>query len=115
MFLSPHVSPSSLSSENELFLVLIRLRLGLLLEDLADRFQVSVTVISRMFKKWLCVMYAQLKFLIKWPSREVVRKNLHSLFKQLYPHCVRIIDCSEIFIETPVCFEARNNPIIKKT
>ena len=52
------------------------------------------------------VMYTRLRFLIKWPSREVVRKNMPNSFKLLYPRCVCIIDCSEIFIETPVYFEA---------
>ena len=109
MFLSPHVTPlASLSSENEFFLVLVRLRLGLLQEDLSDRFQVSSSTIVRILKKWLCVMYTKLKFLIKWPSREVCRKNLPPSFRHLYPNCICIIDCSEIFIETPVCFEARS-------
>jgi len=30
------------------------------------------------------------------------------VFKQLYPNCRCIIDCSELFIETPVNFDARS-------
>ncbi len=89
MFLSTHVTATSLSSENELFLVLIRLWLGLLLEDIheSDCFSVSVPVVSRVFQKWLCVMYARLNFL-KWHSREVVRKNLPPSFQQLSTLCL---------------------------
>ena len=106
MFLSPHlVSQSSLS---EFFLVLVRLRLGLLQGDLADRFQISIPAVSHVFQKWLRVMYSHLNFLIKWPSREVVRNNLPLSFKELYPNCVCIIDCSEIFIQTPLSFQARS-------
>ena len=45
-----------------------------------------------------------------WPAREVVRQNMPTTlnFKQLYPKCVVIIDCLEIFIETPSKFEARS-------
>ncbi len=52
-------------------------------------------------------MYTCLQFLIVWPTREVVRTNMPTVFKQLYPSCVCNIDCSEIFIETPLNFEAR--------
>ena len=53
-------------------------------------------------------MYYRLRFLIKWPSRDVLKENMPIAFKLLYPHCVCIIDCSEIFIETPTNFEARS-------
>lgn len=68
----------------------------------------SIPVVSRVIQKWLDVMYIRLKFLIKWPVREVARNNLLPLFKQLYPKCICIIDCSEIYTETPVSFVARS-------
>ena len=108
-FLSPHVAPSrSLPLEDELVMVLMRLRLRLLLEDLSSRFGVTASFTSRCFQKWLEVMYHRLNFLIKWPLREVIKENMPSTFKQLYPNCICIIDCSEIFIETPKKYEARS-------
>ena len=53
-------------------------------------------------------MYYRLKFLIKWPSREVIKENMPPLFKQLYPECICIIDCSEIYIDMPTRDEARS-------
>ena len=38
-----------MSSEQELFLVLVRLRLGLLLQDLAHRYNISTSQVSRIF------------------------------------------------------------------
>ena len=109
LFLSPYVVPAvSLTLEDEFFLVLMRLRLGLLMEDLAAHFAVTTTVASRSFQKWLDIMYYRLKFLIMWPSREVIRQNMLPAFKQLYPNCVCIIDCSEIFTDIPTRFEARS-------
>ena len=110
-FLSPYIVSSSttaLSPENGLLLVLVRLRLALLMEDLASLFNVSPSVASRTFQKYLQVMYCRLRFLIACPSREVMNQNMPMIFKQLYPNCRCTIDCSEIFIETPTYFEARN-------
>lgn len=47
-------------------------------------------------------------FLLAWPQREVSTSNMPSLFKELYPKCRVIIDCSEVFIETLSYFEARS-------
>ena len=48
-----------------------------------------------------------MKFLIKWPNRDILRHNLPQVFKDTYPNIVCIIDCSEIFIERASSFEAR--------
>lgn len=75
LFLAPPPSPfSNLSLESELFLVLVRLRLGLLLEDLAARFKIHSSVASRVFQKWLDIMFVCLSFLIGWPERDNICK-----------------------------------------
>ena len=106
MFLSPFVRPSR--SLSEFFLTLVWLHLNLFLEDLASRFSISVGITSKIFQKWFDVMFERLKFLIAWPRREVNTANMPQLFKQLYPKCHVMIDCSEVFIETPSYFEARS-------
>lgn len=109
LFLAPPPYPfSKLSLENELFLVLVRLRLGLMLEDLAACFKVHASVASRVFQKWLDIIFVRLSFLIGWPERDICRRNMPAVFKELYPNCRCIIDCSEIFIETPKNFSARS-------
>ena len=107
-FFSPYVTRSSVMTlDNEFFAVLARLRLNLLLKDLASRFDISLGTISNIFQRWMDVMYVRMKFLIVWPWRKVLHHNMPLSFKQLYPNCQVIIDCSEIFIETPSSFEAR--------
>ena len=109
MFLSPFVAPGrAIDFHDELFLVLVKLRLNLVTGDLAHRFGISVGLVSKIFQKWLDVMFVRLRFLITWPSREVLKQNMPEVFKQLYPNCRVIIDCSEIFIETPTSFSARS-------
>ena len=108
MFLTPFATTRStaLTAEDEIFLTLVRLRLALFLDDLANRFDIATSTVSRIFQKWLDIMYSKLGFLITWPKREVICQNLPPAFKSLYVLCCCIIDCSEIFIEMPTSFSA---------
>lgn len=68
-FISPCVSPSSkLCLEDEMLLVLVRLRLGLFMQDIANRFKIPLSVASKVFQTWLDVMFIRLAFLISWPK-----------------------------------------------
>ena len=62
----------------------MRLRLGLLFEDLAYRFDIAKSTASSIFSEWINVMAVQLKFLIKWPPREIIQSNMPQPFKQTY-------------------------------
>ena len=90
-----------LSPEEELFLCLVRLRLGLLERDIAHRFNISVSQVSRIWVTWLDFLYRRLRSIPIWPSQEFVRATMPQSFKNTYPHTRVIIDCTELFIETP--------------
>ena len=53
--------PQTLPPIEEYFLVLVRLRLGLLEQDLADRFGLSCATVSRIFTTWITFIYLKLK------------------------------------------------------
>ncbi len=109
MFLSPFVTPSKVVKlDDEFFSVLVRLRLNLFITDLSSRLGVSNGTVFNIFQKLLDAMFVRLQFLITWPSREVMQNNMPLVFQQLYPRCRIIIDCSEIFIETPSSVDARS-------
>ena len=61
---------------DEFLLVFMRLRLGLLEQDLAQRFCVSVSTVSRVLITLYNVLAANLKHLIVWPSKEVIATNM---------------------------------------
>ena len=86
---------------NCLFLTLIKLRLNLLEQDLAFRFQISTSSISRYFITWICFLYNHLKELEWCPSADQVASTLPHAFKFKYPTTYIIIDASELFVETP--------------
>ncbi len=59
--------PRSLRMIDELMLVFMRLGLGLLLEDLSDRFRISVSACGSIFNRWIDYLDVQLEFLVQWP------------------------------------------------
>ncbi len=91
-----------LCGKDQFLLLLMRLRLGLLNQDLADRFQVSEAPFSSIFATWVKFLS---KFfgdaLIVWLPKEVILSNKSSVFKGKNRKVRCIIDCSEIFIERP--------------
>ena len=96
-----HQCKRKLSHIDEFFLTM-QLRLGLLNEDIADRFGISPTP-SRIFTTWIRVLWKILGHaLISWLPQEVVHSNLPGVFmKAGHKKCHVILDCAEIFIERP--------------
>ena len=107
-----HIQPSLmkrsvLSPFQQLLVVLMRLRLNLACQDLAYRFKVHCSTISRNFHFVLDILYTELKPLILWPDRDTLRKTMPMDFRQYCPSCVVIIDCFEIFVERATNLLAR--------
>ena len=71
----------SLSLLDEFFLVLVRLRLGLLDRDLADRFGISESTVSRICKRWMRLLRLELEPLINWPHKEQIVDFIPAIFK----------------------------------
>jgi hypothetical protein len=107
--LSPHGSklPFKLKVADQIFAVLVRLRLGLTYQDLARRLNVSAQLMSDMFNSWLDIMAEHLSSCVIWLPRETIQRTMPSSFKDSFPRTTCIIDCSEIFIQRPFKLKAR--------
>lgn len=91
----------NLPLEEQLFLTLVRLRLGLLERDLACRFKISQATVSRITCTWINLMYRSFKSIETFPSWNVVKKYMPEAFRKDYPNTRIIIDATEFFIERP--------------
>lgn len=98
-----------LCAKEEMIMTLMKLRLGLLDADLADRFEISSSQVSRIFTTWVKVLAHFFGSLVYNPPKEIVRGNLPPKFQNSKYSSVRhIIDCSEIFIEKPQNLDIQN-------
>ena len=89
-----------LSLLDEFFIVLVRLKTGLFIFDLSERFDVSTGLISKIFTTWINFLYFELPLFFPYPSQELVKKYLPKSFEK-YPTTRIIIDGTEIFTQCP--------------
>ena len=89
----------------EQFLIVLRLNLGD--QDLAYRFGIHQSTVSRYFNKWLDVLYEKFALFVSWPKRDQLMKTMPAEFRNNFRKCVIIIDCFEVFTERPTSLMAR--------
>ena len=85
----------------QLFLTLVRLRLGSFETDLAVRFGLSQSSISRITTTWINLMFHSLKSLYRFPPWHIVKKYMPESFRKHYPNTRIIIDATEFTVERP--------------
>lgn len=103
-----HSSINALPQFQEYVVTLIRLRLNVPLRDLAFRFDVSEATVSRIVMKWIDGLYFGLERLVRWPTREQLKRTMPMCFRVAFGTDVAVIlDCFEIFIERPTSHHAR--------
>ncbi|XP_069109721.1 uncharacterized protein [Argopecten irradians] len=86
-----------LSLQDEFFMVLIRLKVGLFVHDIADRFEISQGQFSKIFTTWISFLNKELPLLFPFPSQKKIRDTMPEAFA-LYP---TTRDCTEVFVEIP--------------
>lgn len=91
---------AALSPFQQVLMTLMRLRLNLSGQDLAYRFKIHPSTVSRTFSQVLQTIL-KLRPLIIWPERDILLKTMPMDFRKYCPKCVVIIDCFEIFLERP--------------
>ncbi|XP_065651045.1 uncharacterized protein LOC136079247 [Hydra vulgaris] len=98
---------TNIPMEDHLLLILMKIKLGFLNKDLSFRFGFSESTVTRIYRTWLLIIAENVKSLIVWPEKHVLRRNLPTSFRKKFYNCVAIIDCMEIFIERPFSLHAR--------
>ena len=96
-----------LSLQQEFFMVLIRLKVGIFIQDIADRFDISPGHFSKIFTTWINFLYHDLPLLFPFPSQSMVRMYMPVEFKD-YPTTRIIIDGTEIFTQVPSSLKSQS-------
>lgn len=86
----------------------MKLKLDMSLKDLAFRFGVSLSTVSRVFSSWMIALDVRLSPLVSWPDREDLWRTMPQCFQDSFGKKVTvIIDCFEVFINRPSGLYAR--------
>lgn len=101
--------PRKLNVDNQLFLLLVKLKVGLFHKHLAHLFGISESTVSRVFTSWLNFLYLRLNDLKLWLSKQIIQENMPIAFLEKYPSTRVIIDATEITCEVPSSFVSQSN------
>ena len=64
-------------------------------------FKVPVPTASRHLISWMNILYFKLGSIPIWPSKEEILETMPTSFKKTYPSTRCIIDCTELFCQSP--------------
>ncbi|KAK7939005.1 hypothetical protein WMY93_002331 [Mugilogobius chulae] len=92
--------PLKLPPIDEFLLFLMYLSVGLYPQDLAERFGIHRTTVSRIIATWTNFLYELLGKKRLWLPQEVVQANLPPEFAA-FPDTQVVLDCTEIYCQTP--------------
>ncbi|CAM4608435.1 unnamed protein product [Leuciscus chuanchicus] len=97
----PHTgSATILQPIDEFFLFMNYLSLGLMQKDLAHRFKIHQSTVSRIINTWANFLYTVLGAVGIWLDEETVKSHMPEVF-QGYSDTQIILDCTEIRCQTP--------------
>ena len=89
----------NISQKNELFAVLVKCRLGLEFDDLAERLGLSRQAVSRMFEGWITFLSCMVCKIDLWPSASYIEAHMPKNFKPEYAKTRIILDCTEFKVQ----------------
>ncbi len=79
----------------------MKLKLNLRERDIAYRFGIAQSTVSKYFITWVCFLYHHLTEIDWRPSPEQVRRTLPQAFRDKYCDTYIILDATEFFLEIP--------------
>nr|XP_022303296.1 uncharacterized protein LOC111110921 [Crassostrea virginica] len=92
---------------DQFLLVMLRLRLGLLVKDLAYSFKLSYPTVYRIFSRWIIFMKQCLSSTVVLPKLKDLQQRIPNCFKNFSDTRI-ILDCTEILIQTPSSLENKS-------
>nr|XP_047141115.1 uncharacterized protein LOC124816123 [Hydra vulgaris] len=104
---TPEISLKRFNTEDKIVFCLVKLRHNINFDMLSFMFDIKKTTALDNFWKWIDIMYVKLKYLIKMQDRDHIYETIPPVFKNKFPRLTSIIDCFEVFVESPSSLMAR--------
>ncbi|KAK7895700.1 hypothetical protein WMY93_021025 [Mugilogobius chulae] len=95
-----HAVTTSLQPIDEFFLFMNYLSLDLVQKDLAHRFKVHQSTVSRIINTWANFLYEVLGAIGIWLDEDTIKENIPEVFSS-YADTHIILDCTELHCQTP--------------
>ncbi|NP_001103508.1 uncharacterized protein LOC799220 [Danio rerio] len=92
---------------DQLLMTLMKLRLNLLQGDLAERFAVSQSIVSKVISCWIDIMEENMRDYVPWLPKETIQATMPQCFREQFPNTTCIIDCSETPLQKPHNLDSR--------
>lgn len=94
------------TGEEQLFMVLVRLRTGMSLKEISRNFGISMSTFSRLFTSWIVVLSRELSALNCFPKLGLAQQRMPRHF-DAFPDTRVVLDATEIRIQTPSSLDAQ--------
>ncbi|XP_069494855.1 uncharacterized protein [Ambystoma mexicanum] len=107
-------SEDSLSLIDQFFLFLCKVRQGFYEQDLAVRFNISQSTVTKIIITWANYMYILFRDMLSWPTRETINKCMPAIFQTTYPQARVILSSMEIKVQTSACHNPLSGPYLMR-
>ena len=94
-----------LSSEDQCFMCLMKLRTGATNLDLAGRFTLPDGAVSSIILTWITYLYVVLGSVKIWPHRDILLCNQPEEFNSIYPNSVVVVHATELKIKVSIALQ----------
>lgn len=95
-----------LGGAEDFLMILVRLRTGMPVKEVARNFGVTMSYFSKTFSKWILFLQKALRQMTRFPSFREVQRNMPKHFRE-FPDTRIVIDGTEIRIQTPSSMHAQ--------
>ena len=103
----PKTRFKTVNLKEQILMILMRLRLGLLYEDMASRFFIKKNMVSMICSYWIKEIPIKLSLLVSYIPRSLVQKCMSAKTRNRYPRLRCIINCFEIITKRPLKLRTR--------
>ena len=96
---------TEVTKSNRLLIFMMKMKIGLTYSVLGSLFDISAKTASNIFTQVLFILYNQTMDWILWPTKYEIMQTMPECFRNKYPCCRGIIDCTEVKTQCPAGVE----------